>query len=151
MNYQSMSTKELVHYLDLYSEDPVVRRLVHLMQEESLVQELVDAGMDPVTRTFEHEWQSMSPGDYIEHIRRDMEYYIDERDEFEREVEDLKREVNRLSTISLVKFIGDVSDKLNVANSEMNRQRRIAENERKLREEAEQKFEFWEKLNHGIK
>jgi hypothetical protein len=151
MNYNSLSDKELLNYLDLYNDDPLVRRLLKILEEGSIVQELVDAGMDPTDRTFEHDWQHLSPGDYIEQLRRDMEYHIDERDEIELEKEHLEREVTRLSTMSLVKFIADVSEKLDVATSEMHRAQRIAENEKKLRQESEQKFEFWEKLNHGIK
>ena len=151
MNYLTMSTKELIHYLDLYSEDPVVRRLVQLVQEESIVQELVDVGMDPKDRTFEHDWQSLSPGEYISQLRRDMEYHIEERDELEQEKEHLEREVNRLSTTSLVKFIADVHQTLEMNKMDMNRYKRDAEHEKKLREEAEQKFEFWDKMNHGIR
>jgi hypothetical protein len=151
MNYDHLSARELIHYLDLYSEDPVVIRLVSLLKEESLVGELVEAGMDEDSMTFKADWQNMSPGEYIKHLENDVDYYVRERDELEQEKEHLEQEVNRLSTISLVKFIGDVSDKLDVAKSEMHRAQRIAENEKKLRQEAEQKFEFWEKLNHGVK
>ncbi len=151
MNYQTMSTKELVHYLDLYSTDPIVRRLVQLLQEESLVQELVNVGMDPVDRTFEHDWQHLSPGDYIEQLRRDMEYHIEERDEIEQEKEQLEREVNRLSTTSLVKFIADVHQTLEMNKMERDRAVRQSKKEQELRKEAEQKFEFWDKMNHGIR
>jgi hypothetical protein len=151
MNYNSLSDKELLNYLDLYNDDPLVRRLLKILEEGSIVQELVDAGMDPTNRTFEHDWQHLSPGDYIEQLRRDMEYHIEERDEIEQEKEHLEREVTRLSTMSLVKFIADVHQTLEMNKSERDRAVRQSEHERKLRNEAEQKFEFWEKLNHGIK
>ncbi len=151
MNYNSLSDKELLNYLDLYSDDPVVRRLLKILEEGSIMQELVDAGMNPNDKTFEHEWQHLSPGDYIVQLRRDMEYYIDERDELEQEKEQLEREVNRLSITSLVKFIADVHQTLEMNKSERDRALRQSEQERERRKEAEQKFEFWEKLNHGVK
>ncbi len=151
MNYNTLSDKELIHYLDIYSDDLVVRRLVKLLQEDSVVKELIDVGMDPTNMTFEHDWQHLSPGDYIEQLRRDIEYYIDERDEMEQEKDRLEREVNRLSTISLVNFIADVHHKLEVSQMERDRANRQAEQERVLRKEAEKKFEFWDKINHGIK
>ena len=51
MNYNAMTDRELLHYLDLYSEDPVMRRLMHLLGNTrgSIVEELEEAGMDPQT------------------------------------------------------------------------------------------------------
>lgn len=31
MNYNSMTDTELLHYLDFYSEDPLIRRLVDVL------------------------------------------------------------------------------------------------------------------------
>jgi uncharacterized protein YlxW (UPF0749 family) len=56
-----------------------------------------------------------------------------------------------LSTTSLVKFIADVHQTLEMNKSERDRALRQSEQERERRKEAEQKFEFWEKLNHGVK
>ncbi len=148
---QGLSDKEFINRLDLESTDPVVRRLLAILGDNSIRLELEEVGMDHEDCTFSHDWQNLSPGEYIEQLRKDIDYCNQDLEALEQEKLDLEREVNRLSTISLVKFIGDVSDKLDVANSEMHRHRRIAEQEKKLREEAEQKFEFWEKLNYGGK
>lgn len=151
MNYNNLSPKELVNYLDLHSEDPVVRRLIELLQEGSIVGELVEAGMDPNFNTFKDDWQDYSPGAYIEHLRSDLDYYVRESDELQSQVYDLEKEITRLSTTSLVKFIADVHGQLESAKMSEQRAVNKAETERKLRKEAEQKFEFWEKLNHGVK
>ena len=151
MNYETLSAKELIHYLDLYSNDPVVRRLVKLLQEESLVEELVEAGMDPVSREFEHDWEHLSPAEYIYKLKSDIDYYKQEVDDKDTEIFNLNKEVNRLSTKSLVSFIADVQQTLEFAKMEEGRAKRIAEHEKQLRQEAEKKFEFWEKLNHGVK
>lgn len=151
MNYEHLTAKELIHYLDLYSEDPMVRRLVRLLQEDWLMEELIDAGMDPDSRQFKHDWEYYGPREYIEHLRNDVDYYVRERDEMEAQVFELEKEVKRLGTISLVNFIADVHHKLEMAKMEQGRAERIAEHEKTLRKEAEQKFEFWDKMNHGIK
>ncbi len=151
MNYNNLSARELIHYLDLYSEDPIVLRLVKLLKEESIVQELVDVGMNPDTMTFEADYQHVSPGEYIDQLRRDVDYYVEERDSLENEVDELRQEVKRMSTIGIMNFVADVHHKLEMATLEKNRATRAAEEERKRREEAEQKFEFWDKLHHGIK
>jgi len=151
MNYEAMSTKELIHYLDLYSDDPLVRRLVKLLQEESLVTELVEAGMDPVTREFENDWNQYSPGEYIRQLRSDLDYYVRECDDLQSQIQSLEKEVSRMGTVNLISFIADVHHKLEMAKMEQGRAERIAENEKKLRKEAEQKFEFWDKMNNGIR
>jgi len=151
MNHDNLTAKELIHYLDLYSEDPVVRRLVTLLQEDSLMCELVDVGMDEDTLQFKDDWQYYSPGDYISHLRNDLDYYVRECDDLQNEVYDLQKEIKNMSTISLVSFIADVKHKMDMTIMEKDRALARAEEERVLRKSAEQKFEFWDKMNHGIK
>jgi DNA-binding helix-hairpin-helix protein with protein kinase domain len=151
MRTEHLTTKELINYLDFTSTDPLVRRLIQLLQEDSLAQSLTEVGMDPVGRTFEHDWQHLSPSNYIVQLRNDAEYYMDERDQMEQEKDELEREVTRLSTLSLVNFIADVHHKMEMNTMERDRAVKRAEQERELRKEAEQKFEFWDKMNHGVK
>ena len=152
MNYEHLSVKELIHYLDLYHEDPLVRRLVKLLREESLIEDLEQVGMDPVDKVFKDDgWEYRTPSEYIQHLRNDIDYHVRECDDLQSQVYDLEKEVNRLSTIGIMNFVADVHHKLEMAKMEQGRAERIAEHEKKLRQEAEQKFEFWEKLNHGIK
>jgi hypothetical protein len=152
MNYEHLTAKELINYLDLYHEDPLVRRLVTLLREESLIEELEEAGMDPVTKEFRDDgWNYLGPGEYIEHLRNDVDYYVREAEELQGQVHELEKEVKRFSTVNLVSFIADVHHKLEMAKMEQGRAERIAEQERVLSKTAEQKFEFWDKMNHGIK
>jgi predicted Holliday junction resolvase-like endonuclease len=76
---------------------------------------------------------------------------MDERDQMEHEKDELEREVTRLSTMSLVNFVADVQHKMEMNTMERDRAVKRAEQERELRKEAEQKFEFWDKMNHGVK
>jgi len=148
---KGLSNQELVNRLWLESTDPTVRKLLEIFNEESLIDELKSAGMDIKNMAFESDYQWYSPAEYIHHLRSDVQYYMDEADDLRNEVDALNREINRLSTISLVNFIAEVKHKLEMTTMEKDRAVRAAENDRKLREDAEQKFEFWEKLHYGIK
>jgi hypothetical protein len=151
MNYQHLTVKELIRYLDLTSTDPLVRKLIQLLQDESLVEELAEAGMDPVTQEFKHDWEYFGPASYIEKLRNDVDYYVEECNNLENKVRELEGEVTRMSTVSLVNFIADVQHKLEMNKLETARANNRAEAERAARKEAEQKFEFWDKMNHGVK
>lgn len=151
MNYQHLTAGELIRYLDLTSTDPLVRKLIQLLQDESLIYELESAGMDPVTREFKHDWEYFGPASYIEKLRNDVDYYVEECNNLENKVRELEGEVTRMSTVSLVNFIADVHHKLEMSKFEQGRAERRAEAEREARKEAEQKFEFWDKMNHGVK
>jgi len=146
-----LSNKEFINRLDLESTDPVIRRLLAIINDDTIRVELEEAGMDPVDCTFEHDWEHLYPADYIRKLRDDIDYYKRDIDDKDTEIYNLNKEINRLSTTSLVSFIADVQHTLETAKMEEGRARRIAENEKKLREEAEHKFEFWEKLNYGGK
>lgn len=152
MNYQHLTAKELIRYLDLTSTDPLVRKLIQLLQDESLMEELEAVGMDPDTKAFRDDgWEYRSPGEYIEHLRRERDYYLEESDDQRRQIDQLEAEVKRMGTINLMNFIADVQHKMEMTTMEKDRAVRAAAADRKLREEAEHKFEFWEKMNHGIR
>ena len=152
MNYEHLSVKELIHYLDLYHEDPLVRRLVKLLREESLIEDLEQVGMDPVDKVFKDDgWEYRTPSEYIQHLRNDIDYHVRECDDLQSQVYDLEKEVNRLSTIGIMNFVADVKHKLDMTIMEKDRAIARAEEEKVLRKSAEQKFEFWDKMNHGIK
>jgi hypothetical protein len=151
MNYDNLTTKELINYLDLTSTDPLVLRLIDLLKDESLSVELEEAGMDPITREFRDDGVYLSPAEYINQLQRDRDYYLDESDDQRRQIDSLEAEIKRLGTINLMNFIADVQHKMEMATMEKDRAVRRAEQERELRKEAEQKFEFWDKMNHGIR
>ena len=108
MNYDSMTARELIHYLDLYSTDPVVRRLVSLFSNDSLIADLVDAGMDPDTQLFQIEWGHESPGEYIQSLRNSLRDAEDEASQLRYRCEDLEDELEQLKTRSIMDFIEEV-------------------------------------------
>lgn len=151
MKTEHLTIKELINYLDFTSTDPMVLRLVHSLKNESLSVELEEAGMDPTIRKFKDDWEYFSPAEYINHLQRERDYYLEESDDQRHQIEQLEAEIKRMSTTTLMNFIADVQHKMEMTTMEKDRAVRAAAADRKLREEAEQKFEFWDKMNHGIR
>ena len=110
MNYNAMTDRELLHYLDLYSEDPVVRRLMHLLGNTrgSLIAELEEAGMDPQTWTFQDDYDAMFPGEYIEHLRSQLQHAQDEADSLQWKLDGVIEERDQLKTRSIAELIEEV-------------------------------------------
>lgn len=110
MNYNAMTDRELLHYLDLYSEDPVVRRLMHLLgnTRNSLIAELEEAGMDPQTWTFQDDYDAMFPGEYIEHLRSQLQHAQDEADSLQWKLDGVIEERDQLKTRSVADLIEEV-------------------------------------------
>ena len=110
MNYNAMTDRELLHYLDLYSEDPVVRRLMHLLgnTRSSLIAELEEAGMDPQTWTFQDDYDAMFPGEYIEHLRSQVQHAQDEADSLQWKLDGVIEERDQLKTRSVAELIEEV-------------------------------------------
>ena len=110
MNYNAMTDRELLHYLDLYSEDPVVRRLMHLLGNTrgNLIAELEEAGMDPQTWTFQDDYDAMFPGEYIEHLRSQLQHAQDEADSLQWKLDGVIEERDQLKTRSIAELIEEV-------------------------------------------
>ena len=149
MNYNAMTDRELLHYLDLYSEDPVVRRLMHLLgnTRSSLIAELEEAGMDPQTWTFQDDYDAMFPGEYIEHLRSQVQHAQDEADSLQWKLDGVIEERDQLKTRSVAELIEEVWEEKR-KNSDMVRDAMATikaykdENE-KLKEQ----IDMWAKMN----
>lgn len=150
MNYSAMTDLELLHYLDLYSEDPVVRRLIDVFNKSrgEIIAGLESVGMDPKTWTFSSACQDMYPGDYIEELRRDLRIAEEDADEYRYKYEQAKDELNELKTRSIMDFVQEVWQEKQTATYKveqaMNETKRVAEENTKLREQ----INMWGKLNH---
>ena len=110
MNYSIMTDLELLHYLDLYSNDPIVRRLVDLLGNTrgGIISDLEAAGMDSKTWTFGSDWESMYPGEYIESLRTDVRNAEEELSGLRYKYNDLEEECERLQTRTVMDFIKEV-------------------------------------------
>ena len=120
MNYDAMTDFELLHYLDLYSDDPLIRRLVNFLSNTrgGLITDLEAAGMDPHTWQFETEWQSMYPGDYIRQLRQDISELEQDLSVTKSDLEDVTEERNRLEARSIMDLIAEVQKERTINREE---------------------------------
>jgi len=144
---QHLTDKELIDYIVKFSDDDEKVRLATYMErlEGSIIDDLMDAGMDETWCTFRSEWGGeYHPGQYIRLLEdeiRDRDYKINQ----------LHKELEELKTTTIVDFIADVKQELHTAKWSIEESRRVAQREKELRIEAEQKWDMWDKLHHGIR
>lgn len=142
MNLDALSERELVNYLLMYNTDPVVQRLLSVIEcrqtdYDDLVDELVSVGMDRHYLVFDH---NDSPGEYISNLVRNVEG-------LEQENSQLQEEVDELKTKTVLDFLGEVKRELKLAREQ---QYEAAQRTKKLQEELDQaksKLDTWAIMN----
>jgi hypothetical protein len=149
MNYNAMTDLELLHYLDIYSDDPLIRRLIEVLEKTrgAIISDLEDAGMDPQTWTFGDGWEKMFPGQYITDLENRLRYAEDELDGANYKLEQAEEERDKLKTRNIMQFIEEVwqekraaTHKVTEVQKEINR---VTEQNAKLREQ----IDMWGNLN----
>jgi hypothetical protein len=145
MKLNHLSDLELLHYLDLYSTDPVVQRLANILSttRAGLVNDLVDAGMDPDSWIIEADGNRYTPGDYIVHLRSLVQHERDDRHTAEDEQELLQREVDRLGARTIVDFLHEAKDLVDDANRNAARAVRAAHELDCQNKELREKLDMW--------
>jgi len=105
-----MTDQELLHYLDLYSNDPLIRRLVEVLENTrgAIITDLEDAGMDPRTWTFGDGWNKQFPGQYITDLEKQLRYAEEELEDYKYKYEQAVEERDELKTRSIMDFIQEV-------------------------------------------
>lgn len=147
MNYDSMTSKELINYLDLHNTDPLVRRLITLLRDESLMEELEDAGMDPVTKTFEDGWETYTPSEYIYHLRSDVDYYKQDAETWEAQHEQAKQECEKLKARSVAELLHEMEREVRNHYATVQQNYRDINQLIKEKEELTHKLDMWAILN----
>ena len=149
MKYESMTVRELIHYLDLYSTDPVVRLLLDKINNEDLVSQLVDVGMDPVTNTFDDDHMTFYPGEYIEHLRKGRDYSSVEYDNLKWQFEDLQESYDELKARSIMDFIEEVRQEQR-ANADLVKEAMgTVHAYKKENERLKEQIDMWAKMNQA--
>lgn len=147
MNYDSMTARELIHYLDLYSTDPVVRRLVSLFSNDTLMADLVDAGMDPDTLMFQIDWGHESPGEYIQSLRNSLRDAEDEASDLRHRYEDLEEELEQLQTRSIMDFIDEVRQVKRDSEALVSDAMKTIKAYKDENENLKEKIDMWGRMN----
>jgi len=149
MNYNSMTDAELLHYLDIYNDDPLTRRLVDVMSNTrgALLSDLENAGMDPDTWMFRTDWQSMYPGDYIIHLQTQLRHVEEELSGLQYKYDDLQEEYDRLKTRSIMDFIEEVKQEKK-DNQELVKEAMVTVQAfKKENERLKEQIDMWGRLN----
>ena len=110
MNYNAMTDLELLHYLDIYSDDLLIRRLIDVLAKTrgAIISDLEDAGMDPQTWTFGNGWNKMFPGQYITDLEKQLQYAEEDLEDYKYKYEQAVDERDELKTRSIMDFIQEV-------------------------------------------
>jgi hypothetical protein len=150
MNYNSMSDYELLHYLDLSSDDPLIRRLINVLAKTrgALIDDLESAGMDSQSWTFGEGWVKYSPGQYIEELRNDVRHAEDELELAQRELEQMADERDQLKTRSIMQLITEAQQEKNAAASRANEAWTETNRVRKENDKLREQIDMWGRLNH---
>lgn len=149
MNYNAMSDTEFMHYLDIYSDDPVIRRLVNVLAKTrgALIDDLEAAGMDAQYWTFGDGWSQQSPGQYIQELRRELDEAELNLRLAQDEVADLQDQCDELRTRTIMQFIEEVQQEKRAATQKVSmaqeQTKQIAQENAKLREQ----IDMWGAMN----
>lgn len=112
MNYNALDDLELLKYLDLYSNDPLIRRLVKISRHGGIIEELVDAGMNIDTKEFEGDYNYYSVGDYIQHLRDAVIYHENEANDWQNKYDDVREERDQLQARSVADLLREMEDQV---------------------------------------
>lgn len=147
MNYDAMTCRELIHYLDLNSTDPVVRKLVQYFSGAGLITELEQAGMDPATQTFTEDNDIMDPGEYIESLRRRLRYAEDDLSDLQFKYEQAVEERDELKTRSIMDFVEEVWQEKRTAGYKVTEALKEAEHQRQENARLREQIDMWGRMN----
>jgi hypothetical protein len=137
--------RELVHHLDLHTTDPLVRRLIDYIVEgeDSVMSGLIEAGMDPMSYEFSDSYEYYTPGDYIEHLRKNCQSVEDDLWVAQRELEDVVEERDRLKTRSVADLMASMEEQVKRAQAETVNAQRIARKVEQENDELKEKINVW--------
>ncbi len=137
-----LTDEELIDRIIKFSDDPEKVRLATIMERTkgSIWDDLVDAGMDETYCTFDSEWgSSMHVGQYINHLREEINIRDDELHQLRQELEEQKART--------------IADLIAELNQQINTEQYIAREARIERDkavdrakEATEKLRMWNHL-----
>lgn len=153
MKLNALSDDELLDYLDRYSEDPVMKRVVDILvhKQQGIISDLVAAGMDPQDWTFCTDYYNhYYPGQYISHLKNEISYIEDELTEYQDKYENAREEIKRLKARGIVEIMAELKNDIQRVESERDHARQERDqaiiNEKRTRE----KMKVWTAISTDI-
>jgi hypothetical protein len=121
MNLNHLSDDELLRYLDKYSEDPIMRRVVDILlyKQDSIISDLVAAGMDPQDCTFsENSFNYYNPGEYITHLTNEIDSIETDLENAQYDLREAEIKIKRQEARTVSALIAELNEQLNQMASE---------------------------------
>ena len=142
---KNLTYKELVHYLDLTTTDPMVRRLIDMIigGENTLLEHLIEEGMDPVNQTFYLDHEELDPGTYIHHLKRNCEYFEEEMIIAQNERDEEQEMRKRLETRSVADLLASMEEIVKRSKAEVDNANRIQRKTEQENDELKEKINVW--------
>lgn len=147
MNYNAMTLPEMIHYLDLYNNDPIVQRLIQRLNYTDLRLELEEAGMDPVSGMFKDNYDHYSPGEYIESLRTEVRNTEEELSDLRYRHEDLEEKYHELKTRSIMQFIEEVKMEQRANQELVKESMATIQAFKKENERLKEQIDMWARMN----
>jgi hypothetical protein len=141
-----LTDRELINYTIKHSTDPEKIRLATYMErvEGSIIDDLVDAGMDDTWCTFTSEYGgNYHPGQYIKFLESELQ----DRDF---KIEQLHKELDERKTLTVADLIQEMNQEIRTQQfmiKEATAEAHRAKDERNL---AKDKLSMWAKLNGQV-
>lgn len=153
MNLNHLSDDELLDYLDRYSEDPIMRRIVDILlqKQQGIISDLVAAGMDPQDWTFctDH-YNHYYPGQYISHLKNEISYIEDELTEYQDKYEDAKDKIKRLEARTVASLIADLHNEINNMTDERDYAKKQRDQAYEENERTKSKMKVWTAISTDL-
>ena len=142
MNLDCLSDKELISYTIKFSDDPVKVRLATAVErvEGSIIDDLVDAGMDETFCTFRSEWGGeYHPGQYI----RLLEDEVSDRDF---QIKQLQDELEEQKARTIAELIAELTTEIRTQQYLVKEAKDETRKAYKEAEDAKEKLKMWNHL-----
>jgi hypothetical protein len=142
MNLDCLTDKELISYTIKFSDDPVKVRLATAVErvEGSIIDDLVDAGMNETFCTFRSEWGGeYHPGQYI----RLLEDEISQRDF---EIKQLQDELEEQKARTIADLINELNQEITTEKYLLRQAREETQKAYKAAEHAKEQLKMWNHL-----
>lgn len=122
MNFNHLSDDELLDYLDRYSEDPVMKRVVDILvhKQYGIISDLVAAGMNPQDWTFctDH-YNHYYPGQYISHLKNEIDFAERELMDVQDELLNAQDEIKKLKARTVVELMLELTQEIANKDSDL--------------------------------
>ena len=134
---------EFIDYCLKFETDPKIVRLAKIMDNMpgAILDDLEQAGMDPEFCNFENTYL---PGQYIRHLKNEIEYLNNELNDTLRELEDCKEQYE---TLTVAELINTLREKAIMADHKAEMYERQRHNATVERDEMKKKLDMWAILN----